>query len=313
MFLPSNSTWPSLLPALRTNKYVQLAVSLVALAAALWFFRGKLGYFRDGVKELRDASVGPLMLAVVSAVLTLVAMGLVMHTLLTGAGVKVRRRDTVALTFIGNSWATTFPGGGALSAAYQYSIQRSWGASRLVCGWFILFSGTLSNVWLAGLGIAAIVLTGASLSLTSLLGTLAVLVTLSVAVFVASRLHPKLSDVRLSVPQFLVAAVFSLANRLFDVATLSLCLWSVDATPSLFGVLLAYASAKIVGTIPVTPGGLGPVEAAMAAAFVSTGVEATTTAGAVVAYRIVSFLLMTLAGWIIYIPKSWGMCSRTQP
>ena len=73
------------------------------------------------------------------------------------------------------------------------------------------------------------------------------------------------------------------------------------------------AAAKIAGAVPVTPGGLGPVEAAMVAAFVSTGVDATTAAAAVVAYRIISFALMTVIGWIIYIPKSWGWCSRTQP
>ena len=298
---------------MKTNKYLQLVISLAVLAAAVWFFRDQLGFFRSGISSLRTASPLPLVLAVCSALLALVAMGLVMHTLLRSAGVDVRRRATVVLTFIGNAWSTTFPGGGALSAAYQYNTQRSWGASRLVCGWFIVFSGTLSNVWLAGLGIAAIVLTGASISLTSLFVTLAVLVALSVVVYVVSLKHPRLADVRISASSFFLAAVLSLVNRLFDVLTLTLCLWAVDATPSIFGVLLAYAAAKIAGAVPVTPGGLGPVEAAMVAAFVSTGVDATTAAAAVVAYRIISFALMTIIGWIIYIPKSWGWCSRTQP
>lgn len=298
---------------MKKNKYLQLVVSLAVLAAAVWFFRDQLGFFRSGVASLGSARVLPLVLSVFSAVGALVAMGLVMHVMLVSAGVDVRRRSTMLLAFIGNAWATTFPGGGALSAAYQYKTQRSWGASRLVCGWYVIFSGTLSNVWLAGLGIAAIVLTGATISLRSLLITVGVMVLLSVAVYVVSLKHPKLSDVRLSPSSFLLAAGLSLANRLFDVLTLTLCLWAVDATPSIFGVLLAYASAKIVGAVPITPGGLGPVEAAMVAAFVSTGVDATTAAAAVVAYRIVSFLLMTLVGWIAYIPKSWGMCSRTQP
>lgn len=298
---------------MKKNKYLQLVVSLAVLAAAVWFFRDQLGFFRSGVASLGSARVLPLVLSVFSAVGALVAMGLVMHVLLVSAGVDVRRRSTVLLAFIGNAWATTFPGGGALSAAYQYKVQRYWGASRLVCGWYVIFSGTLSNVWLAGLGIAAIVLTGATISLRSLLITVGVMVLLSVAIYVVSLKHPKLSDVRLSPSSFLLAAGLSLANRLFDVLTLTLCLWAVDATPSIFGVLLAYASAKIVGAVPITPGGLGPVEASMVAAFVSTGVDATTAAAAVVAYRIASFLLMTLVGWIAYIPKSWGMCSRTQP
>ena len=173
---------------MKKNKYLQLVISLAVLAAAVWFFRDQLGFFRSGIASLRTASPLPLVLAVCSALLTLVAMGLVMHTLLRSAGVDVRRRATVVLTFIGNAWSTTFPGGGALSAAYQYNTQRSWGASRLVCGWFIVFSGTLSNVWLAGLGIVLLlaVVTGSVRNLVLVLvnlpfafvgGVLAVFVT----------------------------------------------------------------------------------------------------------------------------------------
>ena len=72
----------------------------------------------------------------------------------------------------------------------------------------------------------------------------------------------------------------------------------------IFPVIVTYAAAKIIGAVPVTPGGLGPVEAAMVAALTATGVASTTAVGAVICYRLVSFLLMTATGWVTYLITS---------
>jgi Lysylphosphatidylglycerol synthase TM region len=64
--------------------------------------------------------------------------------------------------------------------------------------------------------------------------------------------------------------------------------------PSL--VLLAYAAAGIVALLPLTPGGLGLVEASLSGLLVLAGVRAGYAVLAILAYRIASYWLPLLAG-----------------
>src|SRR5262245_54788889 len=71
-----------------------------------------------------------------------------------------------------------------------------------------------------------------------------------------------------------------------------------SAAPSL--VLLAYVVAAVPGMIPITPGGLGFVEAGLTATLVLAGVPAGTAAIATLAYRLVSYWLPLPAGLLAY-------------
>jgi uncharacterized protein (TIRG00374 family) len=64
--------------------------------------------------------------------------------------------------------------------------------------------------------------------------------------------------------------------------------------PSL--VLLAYAAAGIVALFPVTPGGLGIVEASLSGLLILAGVRPAPAFLATLAYRIASYWLPLLAG-----------------
>lgn len=68
--------------------------------------------------------------------------------------------------------------------------------------------------------------------------------------------------------------------------------------PSL--VLLAYTAASVLAMIPITPGGLGFVEAGLTGTLTLAGVPATAAALATLAYRLVSFWLPLAAG-----PPAW--------
>jgi uncharacterized protein (TIRG00374 family) len=78
---------------------------------------------------------------------------------------------------------------------------------------------------------------------------------------------------------------------------------SVDPEPAL--VLLAYAAAALLGMIPVTPGGLGFVEAGLAGLLVLAGVSAGDAAVATLAYRLVSFWLPLPVGAV-----AWWLARR---
>ena len=72
-----------------------------------------------------------------------------------------------------------------------------------------------------------------------------------------------------------------------------------DAQPSL--ALLAYAAASVVAFIPVSPGGLGIVEASLASLLILAGVPSSSAFVATLAYRLVSYWLPVLAGGPAYL------------
>src|SRR5205823_10124244 len=85
---------------------------------------------------------------------------------------------------------------------------------------------------------------------------------------------------------------------LFDYLSLLAALTAVGARarPSL--VLLAYVAAAFLAMIPITPGGLGFVEAGLTALLVVAGVSAAEAVIAVLAYRLASYWLPMPAGLI---------------
>ena len=66
-------------------------------------------------------------------------------------------------------------------------------------------------------------------------------------------------------------------------------------------VLLAYVAAAVLGMIPITPGGLGFVEAGLTATLTLAGVSAADAVLATLAYRLVSYWLPLLAGPFAYL------------
>jgi len=97
------------------------------------------------------------------------------------------------------------------------------------------------------------------------------------------------------------AALLAAAGRsILDYLALVACLRAVGAEPSPSLVLLAYVAASILGMIPLTPGGLGFVEAGLTGMLALAGVGAAAAAVATLAYRLVSFWLPIPAGGVAY-------------
>ncbi len=96
--------------------------------------------------------------------------------------------------------------------------------------------------------------------------------------------------------RWLLAVTTALANRLLDYLALLAALVAVGATPRPSLVLLAYAGSVVLGMIPITPGGLGFVEAGLAAMLTLAGIPAAQATVATLAYRLVSYWLPLLAG-----------------
>jgi uncharacterized protein (TIRG00374 family) len=87
------------------------------------------------------------------------------------------------------------------------------------------------------------------------------------------------------------ALLFSLGNWIFDYLALLAALAAVGTTPRPTLVLLAYTASMVLAMIPITPGGLGFVEAGLTGLLVVAGVSGPQAALAVLAYRLVSYWL----------------------
>lgn len=100
----------------------------------------------------------------------------------------------------------------------------------------------------------------------------------------------------------LLALLAAVGKWGFDYAALLCVLASLSLRPEPALVLLAFAAASLLGMIPVTPGGLGFVEAGLTGLLVLAGVGAADAAVATLAYRLVSFWLPlpigALAWWV---------------
>ena len=97
------------------------------------------------------------------------------------------------------------------------------------------------------------------------------------------------------------AALLLSSGRLaFDFMTLMACIWATGTKPAPSLVLLAYAVAGLLGLIPITPGGLGIVEAGLSGMLILAGIPGGAAVLATLAYRIISYWLPALAGPVAY-------------
>ena len=96
------------------------------------------------------------------------------------------------------------------------------------------------------------------------------------------------------------ALAAAVGNWLLDYMALVAALMAVGVKPRFSVVLLAYGAAAVLGMIPITPGGLGFVEAGLTAMLVLAGVPSADALLATLAYRIVSYWLPLPAGVVAH-------------
>ena len=92
------------------------------------------------------------------------------------------------------------------------------------------------------------------------------------------------------------ALLYASGRWVLDYLTLLAALTAVGADPRPSLVLLAFTAAQALGTLPLTPGGLGFVEAGLTATLALAGVGAADAVVATLAYRLVSYWLPIPAG-----------------
>jgi uncharacterized protein (TIRG00374 family) len=103
--------------------------------------------------------------------------------------------------------------------------------------------------------------------------------------------------------RLLSACLAAVGRWAFDLLALVTAITAVGAHPPFSLVLLAYVAAQLLAQIPITPGGIGVVEAGLTATLALAGVHGGDAAVATLAYRLVSYWLMLpagLVGWLVH-------------
>ncbi len=122
----------------------------------------------------------------------------------------------------------------------------------------------------------------------------------------ADRLHELAKQ-----PELIKRGVFwACANWLLDAAALWVFLRAFGSSLNPINLLVAFGVAGVLAAIPITPGGLGVVEAALAPTLVGFGVPANTATIAVLCWRFVQFWLPIPLGGIAYMSLRLGTLGR---
>jgi len=109
------------------------------------------------------------------------------------------------------------------------------------------------------------------------------------------------NDIRAVLDERWREALFATAGRIgFDFAALFAALGAVGGLPKPSLAILAYTTASLLAMIPITPGGLGLVEAGLTGTLVLAGVPAAQAVLATLLYRVASYWLPILAGAVAY-------------
>jgi uncharacterized protein (TIRG00374 family) len=239
----------------------------------------------------------------------------------------------------GNAFSRIVPGGAAAGGAMQFDMLRQAGIGATWAATSVAAVSLISTATLLGLpviSIAVILITGASVEHNLFrVGSIAVVVCLAAMAGGAlllfadrpllwlgaiierirnrmlrkraplSGLPARLVDERDLIRRVLGAGwwkalIFSAGNWLLDLTALLSALAAVGAEPRASVVLLAYVVAAFLGMIPITPGGLGFVEAGLVATLGLAGIGTDQALLATLVYRLVSYWLPMPTGAIAY-------------
>jgi uncharacterized protein (TIRG00374 family) len=97
------------------------------------------------------------------------------------------------------------------------------------------------------------------------------------------------------------AVGWAAANWLLDAASLYVFVGAFGHWVNLDGLLVSYGLANVLAAIPLTPGGLGVVEATLTSTLVGFGTSRAIAILGVVAYRLVNFWLPIPVGGVAYL------------
>lgn len=317
-----------------TRKVVTRLVLLVVTAVSLYLLAPSLLVVFSSWPKLRNVSPLWLVLALVFECMSYVALWSLQR-------IAFRTRSWFAVgtsQLASSAVGSIVPGGAATAGAFQYRllVRAGVGPGAVAAGVTATLAATTAAVMALPM-IALVAAIGGTAAPTGLRdaaylggGAFVVLVVTAAAAFAwdgplvrvgcavrwaagrvgkgdrfaelpASLLEQRDGLRRTFAERPFLAVLSAIGKWAFDYAALLCILAGLGVHPNAPLVLLAYASANLLGMIPLTPGGLGFVEAGLVGLLTLAGIAAGIAAVATFAYRLVGFWLPLPAGLLSYV------------
>jgi putative heme transporter len=317
---------------------VRYVLGVVLGVVVLLLLVGKRGDLLASWRQLRDANLGWVLLAVLAEAMSLLTFAWLQHRVLRLSGARISMPALFLLTMANDAIANTVPGEPAVSSAYRYRYYRRRGATGAGAGW------TIFTILVAqAIGMSLLLLVGVLVALassttkggagTALVGLVivagggAVLVRRDLVIGLAGKAvrgvrrvtgHPRgdlgariestlarMREIPMSRPS--TVGVVALATSVWccDCLCLVCAFGAVRVAVPWNGVLLAYGVAQVVASFPVVPGGIGIVEGSLAVILAAYGTGRVPAVSAAVGFRIVNFWLAITVGWVSVAVIAW--------
>ncbi|WP_068026153.1 lysylphosphatidylglycerol synthase transmembrane domain-containing protein [Nocardia mexicana] len=285
-------------------------------------------------RSLTEIHWGWVAACILMQAISMSGFGRIQKQLLYAGGVRVSQRKSVAVVYGATAMSVTLPAGQVFSTAFTYRQTRRWGASPIVASWQLVISGVVAAAGMVLLGVGGALLAGDQVGPWKLVLPIAGVIALvwagnyisgnpgSLESLARRILHlvnrirrhrlddgmdkvheilHQLESVDLGRRDGVMVTLFALMHRLGDVACLGAACYAVGAEPRWAGLLIAFSVGKAVATIPFAPGGIVYVDATLFYALTAAaGLPASQAVAAGVMYRMVSFILVAIIGWIVF-------------
>ncbi len=328
---------------------VRIIAGLAVVALVVWVLRGRMPSLPEIGRALRASDWAWVPLALALQVISVGMLIRQQDRLLHAFGIRIPIRRLVAITYSSTAISMSLPAGGAVGAGWSYRQYRANGATPGTAAAVMLLSGVLSTLalvllYVAGIGLSAFSrATGLGLhspwSLAfAAVGCLAVVVALAWLLDRGSRVipaeshpsdrylawakeHRRLGALLAGVAStgrsargvraqdWRWALTASVLNWGLDAACLYVCVVAAGIRVDLVSLGLIYLGIQVVRQIPLTPGGIGVVEASLLAALLAVGAAQGPASAAVILYRLLSAWLIVPVGYSMV----WLLRRRAAP
>ncbi|HXB50547.1 MAG TPA: alpha/beta fold hydrolase [Streptosporangiaceae bacterium] len=274
--------------------------------------------------------------AIVLEAASMAAFAFMLRRLLAAGGARVGARPMLATSFAANALSVSIPlAGPELATAFTFRRFTRQGADAPLAGWSLVTGGVVSaaagalfafggglasgNGLVTGfavpggvLAVAALLVLGAAARRPRLRDGLERRATWALQHVGRLMRRPagdpgaiigawaeRLSSLQLAPSGWVTVTGLGVVNWLADAAVLVVSIRAAGAPVPWNDLLLVYGSGVAAQSLNITPGGLGVAEGTLSLALVATGLRVSQALAAVLLYRLASFWLVAVAGWMV--------------
>jgi uncharacterized protein (TIRG00374 family) len=320
----------------RNAHFLRGGISVLTVAAFVLLVLGRRTALTRSLGRIGHPQWSWITLGIALEVSSMATFAMMQRRLLRVGGSRVGTRPMMATILAANALSVTVPvAGPELGAAFTFRRFKEQGADTSLAGWTLLVGGIASwfgaIVVLGAGGVVSgnLVVTGVTI-LASLLAVFAGLAlwvgvgrtrlrlfltrSAAWAIRCVSRVISRpvqdpaaavngwvegFGSLRPSKAEWGKVGGLGLANWLTDIGVLAMSILALGGAVPWRSLLLIYGLATLIGSLGISPGGLGLVEGTLCLGLVSTGLPAVVALAAVLLYRLVSFWLVMATGWLV--------------